>query len=105
MMAQKSDTQNLKTNPRLSKENKIFIVQVVGMFLFLRRAVDSTRLMPISALASEQANPTEETMRKCKQFLDYVATQEEAVINFLASNIILTIHSNKSHLSVAKARS
>jgi hypothetical protein len=61
--------------------------------------------MPLSAIASEQANPTEATMKKCKQFLDYVASQEEAVLTFRASDMILAIHSDASYLSEAKARS
>jgi hypothetical protein len=61
--------------------------------------------MPLSAIASEQANPTEATMQKCKQFLDYVASQEEAVLTFRASDMILAIHSDASYLSEAKARS
>ena len=40
------------------------IMQVTGVFLFLRRAVDSTLLIPLSAIALEQANPKEETTKK-----------------------------------------
>ena len=61
-------------NLPLSRDDKTFIQQVTGVFLFLGRAVDSTLLMPLSAIASEQANPMEETMQKCEQFLDYVAS-------------------------------
>ena len=50
------------------------------MFLYYAQAVDSTMLTALSALASEQSDPTEETMKKCKQFLDYVASQEDAVV-------------------------
>ena len=65
---EKSNMQNPKRNPTLIKEDRIFTMQVLGVFLFLGRAIDSTLLMPLSAIASEQANPTEETMKKCKQF-------------------------------------
>ena len=38
-------------------------------------------LLPtLSSLASQQANPTEKTMGLCKQFLDFMSTQEEAVL-------------------------
>ena len=94
-----------RRTPPLSSKDKTFIQQVTGVFLFLGRAVDSTLLMPLSAIASEQANPTEATMQKCKQFLDYVASQEEAVLTFRASDMILAIHSDASYLSEAKARS
>ena len=36
------------------------------------------------------------------QFMDYVATQEEAVLTFNASNMILAVHSDASYLSEPK---
>ncbi len=45
----------------LDKLGKKFIQEVTGVFLYLARAVDSTMLTPLSALASEQAAPTEKT--------------------------------------------
>ncbi len=62
-------------------------------------------LTPLSALASEQATPTEQTMQNCLQFLDYAALQEEAIITYWASNMKLAIHNNASYLSKPKARS
>ncbi|EJK54685.1 hypothetical protein THAOC_25667, partial [Thalassiosira oceanica] len=56
-------TKEESTSPPLDKKGKRFIQQVCGKFLYYGRAVDSTLLMPISAIASQQANPTEETMR------------------------------------------
>ena len=93
------------TTPKLNKEEKKFIQEVTGTFLFYARAIDSTMLTALSALASEQANPTEATMKKCKQFLDYAASQEEAVITYKASDMKLAIHSDASYLSEPKARS
>jgi hypothetical protein len=60
-------------------------------------------LIPLSALASEQATPTEETVEKCLKFLDYVAPQEDALLAYKVSNIVLAIHSNASYLSKPKA--
>ena len=53
----------------LDKEGKKFIQQVNGKFLFYGRAVDPILLTPLSALASQQAAPTVETMKRVKQFL------------------------------------
>ena len=50
------------TAPLLDKKGKKFIQQVCGKYLFLGRAVDSTLLSPISAIASQSATPTEDTM-------------------------------------------
>ena len=105
IMKQNSNMQNPRQTLPLGKEDEIFIMQVTGVFLFLGRAVDSTLSMPLSAIASGQANPTEETMEKCKQFLDYVATHEEAVLAFRASDTILPIHSDVSYISETNAQS
>jgi hypothetical protein len=92
-------------SPKLDAKGKKFVQQVCGNFLFLGRAVDSTLLAPISAIASQSAEPTEETLEHVKQFLDYIATQEEAIITYSASDMILAVHSDASYLSEPKARS
>jgi hypothetical protein len=63
--------------------------------------------MPISAIASPQwANPTEETMKHTQQLLDYLVTQEEAVLTYNSSSeMILAAHNNASYLSEPNARS
>ena len=89
----------------LGKEEKLFVQQVLGTFLYYARAVDSTMLVALSAIASEQAKPTKATMEKVDQFLDYAASQEEAVLTYRASDMVLAIHSDASYLSEARARS
>ena len=93
------------TSPQLDKHGKKFIQQVCGKFLFLGRAVDSTLLCPISAIASQAAKPTEDTMEQTLQLLDYIATQEEAVLTNSASDMKLAVHSDASYLSEPQARS
>jgi hypothetical protein len=44
-------------------------------------------------------------MKKIKQFLDYAASQEDAVITYRKSDMVLAIHSDASYLSEPKARS
>ena len=48
---------------KLDKEGKKYIQQVVGSFLYYARAVGMTILQALSEIASEQANPTERTMK------------------------------------------
>ena len=55
-------TKELATAPLLDAKGKKFIQQVCGKFLFLGRAVDATLLCPISAIASQSATPTEDTL-------------------------------------------
>jgi hypothetical protein len=62
-------------------------------------------LTPLSALASKQAAPTENTMQDCLQLLDYATSQEDAIVTYQASNMKLAIHSNASYLLEPKAHS
>eukprot|EP00804_Cyclotella_cryptica_P012262 CCRYP_013844-RA/>CCRYP_013844-RA protein AED:0.25 eAED:0.25 QI:0/0/0/1/0/0/2/0/707 len=89
----------------LDPKGKKFIQQVCGKFLFLGRAVDPTLLCPISAIASQSSKPTVETLKQTKQLLDYIATQDEAVLTYNASDMVLAIHSDASFLSEPAARS
>ncbi len=64
-----------------------------------------TMLTTSSALASSQAAPTEKTMQKCLQFLDYAASQEDAIVTYVVSNMRLAIHSDTMYLPEPKAQS
>jgi hypothetical protein len=44
-------------------------------------------------------------MRHTQKLLDYLATQEDAVLTYNASDMILAVHSNASYLSKPKAQS
>jgi hypothetical protein len=46
-----------------------------------------------------------DTMAQTMQLLDYLASQEDAVITYNASEMILAAHSDASYLSEPKARS
>ncbi|KAL7487198.1 hypothetical protein ACHAW6_012800 [Cyclotella cf. meneghiniana] len=90
-------------SPFLDKKDKQFIQQVTGMFLFYVQGVDVRMLTALSAIALEQSSPTEETMKKVKQFLDYAASQEDAVIAYKASDMVEAVYSDASYLGEAKA--
>jgi hypothetical protein len=81
-------------SPPLNKKETKYVQAVAGMLLYYARAVDSTILPALSSLATKQAKPTQKTMEKVNQLLDYCATQEDAIITYLASKMILCIHSD-----------
>jgi hypothetical protein len=89
----------------LDDKAKRFIQQVCSKFVFLGRAVDSTLLCSISAIASQSSKPTTDTMQQTLQLLNYLATQEDAVLSYHANDMVLAVHSNVSYLSEPKARS
>jgi hypothetical protein len=89
----------------LDKEGQKFIQAVTGTLLYYSRAVDPTMLVALNAIATQQAAPTERTRKRINQLLDYVASQEEAVLTYRASDMVLAIHSDAGYLNESKARS
>ncbi len=87
----------------MSKEDTKYIQQVAGMLLYYGCAVDSTILPALSSIATQQAAPTERMMTIAKQLLDYCATQEEAIITYNASEMILAVHSNAGYANKKNA--
>ena len=84
---------------------KKFTQQVCGKFLFYGMAVDNIILTALSAVASQQANPTTDTMAKAKQLLYYLASQEEAILTYSASNMVLAVHSDADYLNKIETKS
>ena len=78
---------------------------MIGVFLYYTRAVDCTMLCALGALASQQATPTQKTMKKVKQFLDYAASNPDAVVTYKASDMVIEVHSDAYYLSETKAHS
>ena len=78
---------------------------VTGTLLYYVRAVDATLLVPLSSIAAHQAAPTEHTRELVHQLLDFCATQEDAVLTYHASDMILAVHSDTGYLNENKARS
>ncbi len=62
-------------------------------------------LTNLSSIASTQAEPTKETMKNTKLFLNYAASHQDAIITYQASDMVLVVHSNTSYLSKPKAQS
>ncbi len=51
---------------------------------------------------TKQAKPTAKTMATEKQLLDYCALQEEAIMTFKASDMVLQVHSNAGYANKKK---
>ena len=83
----------------LDKKGILKIQQIVGSILYYAQAVDSTVLMALSSIASEQTKATEKTHSRCHQLLDYLASNPDATIRFHKSDMIMNIHSDASYLS------
>ena len=67
--------------------------------------MDNTILTALSAIAAQQSAPTNQTLAEVTQFLDYMASHEEAIITYHASDMVLAVHSDASYLNAPNARS
>jgi hypothetical protein len=92
-------------SPLLNKEDTKHVQAVMGTLLYYARAVDSTILTALSSLATEQAKQTQKMMEKVKKLLDCCASQEEAIITYNKSKMILVVHSNAGYWNKEKSRS
>ena len=93
------------TSATVGKDEQKHVQQVMGKFNWYARGVDGKLLTPISALSAQQAKPTQSTMKRVKQFLNFAATQEPAVTTYCASDMVLAVHSNAGYLNEEGARS
>ncbi len=92
-------------SPLLNEEDTKHVQAVMGTLLYYACAVDSTISTALSSLATEQAKPMQKTMEKVKQLLDYCASQEEAIITYNKSKMILVIHSDAGYCNKKKSHS
>eukprot|EP00804_Cyclotella_cryptica_P028370 CCRYP_016433-RA/>CCRYP_016433-RA protein AED:0.40 eAED:0.40 QI:0/-1/0/1/-1/1/1/0/247 len=93
------------TSPTLGKQQKTFVQEVIGVFLYYARAVDCTMLTALGSLATQQANPTMTTLARVHQFLDYALSHPNAGVTYPVSDMVLAAHSDASYLSETNAHS
>jgi hypothetical protein len=90
----------------LPKEDKKFIQEVIGTFLYYGQCGDSTMLASLGSIATQQANPTKNTMKKERFFLDYASTHPDVIVTYHTSDMVLrdivTHHTspNKRHTTL-----
>lgn len=49
---------------------------ICGKYLLCGHAVNSTPLVPLSAIASQSTEPTTDTLAQIRQLLDYITTPD-----------------------------
>ena len=89
----------IDTPTKLGLVDTKFIQHVTGTYLYYARAVDATMLVALSAIASDQSGPTAKKMAKTLKFLHYVATHPDAILTYIASDMVLNVHSVASYLT------
>ena len=84
-------------SPDLPDDEKTELQRLVGYFRYYAEAIDSTQLVKLGQLASQQNRPTEATKKEAAMFLDYVATWPNATLVYRASDMVLRSISDGSH--------
>ena len=78
---------------------------IVGVLLWYARCVDGTMIKAVNTIGSRQAVPTENVKTAAFYLLAYAATYPNASITYKASDMILSIDSDGSHLGEPNSRS
>ena len=92
-------------SPRLTPSDAKRIQEIVGVFSYYARIMDSTMLCAVTKLSSGQAKPTRNTMAAAERLLDYAESHQDAIVTFKASSMIYHVHSDASYYSESNARS
>lgn len=92
-------------SPPLNDKGKTRVQRIVGALLYYARATDPKLLVPLSAIGTQQAAPTEATAAAVSQLLDYVATYPADGITYRASAMVLCAHSDAGFANESKSRS
>jgi len=92
-------------SPPVSAESKQFIQEVVGYYLFYARMINHLMLPSLTFISKKQSAPTEATLAATHQFLRYASSHADFKLTFHASDMILKVISDGSHLSQEKAGS
>ena len=101
----KVQTTQRDTSPYISAERVKRIQDVVGTFAWYARACDPTMAATLSSIATRQSKATTNLEEEVNQFLDYCATHPNAGVRFVASDMILAMHSDASYLSEPDSKS
>ena len=93
------------TSPAISPSRIKRIQDVVGTFAWYSRAVNPTMAATMSYITSRQSKGTENLEKEVNKFLDYCAIHPNAGVIFVASDMMLALHSDASYLSEPKSKS
>ena len=95
----------LDTSEYLSDKETNLFQHMCGTFLYYAIAINNTILPALNDISSEDYKSTTNTSKQVAKLLKYLASNPQAEIQYRASGMQLTIHSDASYLSVAQARS
>ena len=81
------------------------VQEIVGVFLYYARCIDSRMLTAVNDIASCQSDLRASVLDKVDRLLAYASTHSDAQLELRACDMILHIQSDGSYLSRARSRS
>ena len=103
--AKQQMVQPVNTSPSLYDKLIKRVQVILGVLLYVVRAVNNKLLVALIAIVSYQAEATVEIEDAIEQLLDYVATYPDDGIIFQKIDMILAAHADAGFLNKSKARS
>ena len=91
-------------SPSLDSKGTKRVQSVAGTYTYYSE-VDPCIKVALNEIASQQAKPTEATIKTVDWMLDYLSTYPDATLRFYASDMILIIETDAAYLVLPNARS
>ena len=92
-------------SPKLDAKTTTRVQAILGSLLYYARAIEHTMLPALNELSTEQASPTNKTLKKLEHLVEYVVTHPDATIRYRASNMVMNVDSDAAYLVLPKAKS
>ena len=92
------------TSKPLNDAGMLWVQKIVGVLLWIGRAMNNKLLVDLSEIGYQQASATEDTNNAINQLLDYCATYLDDGIIYQSSNMILAGHSDVGFNNETRAR-
>ena len=83
----------------------LYVQEVTGTLGHHSRVIDYALLEAVTSIARTQASPTVDTMNRVEHLLQYVFSHQNHGITFVASDMIVTAHTDASYQSIPFSRS
>ena len=81
------------------------VQDIIGMFAWYSRVNAPTMAQTLSSIAGRQSKATQQLREEVAQFLNYCTTHPAAQSRFHASDMVIALHSDASHLSEPGSKS
>lgn len=90
---------------KLDAKGKQKVQSIVGSLLYYGRTIDSSIRSLLNEISTEQASPTENTIKKCHMLVDYMHTNPYGHMCYVTGKIQLMIVSDAAYLVLPNAQS